>query len=88
MGHSWGELDTRREPAKPRRWRVRAFPISKYAEGADGKPFRLEVSVHRWRLGLEVAFRPGWGLAPWQQRFDYLRLMFVWWHVVIGMEAD
>lgn len=69
-----------------KRWRFAAFPISPYAEGADGKPLRVEIGIHRWRLGLEVAFVPGWGAMPWRRRFQSLRLMFIFWHVMLARE--
>jgi hypothetical protein len=62
---------------------LKALRVSEYMEGADGKVARLEISVHRWRLGVEVAFNDGWAYLPWRRRFRSVRLMLVWWHVML-----
>jgi len=67
---------------------IHAFRQPRHTEGADGKVARCEIAIHLWELGAEVAFVDGWSYKPWARRFDYIRCMLVWWHVIIGRSPN
>lgn len=64
-----------------------AFPICRHNQAPGGAAFRAVISLHRWQLGIEVQFCQGWGFMPWRQRFESLRVMLIWWHLVCRPRA-